>query len=270
MIRLPDRDLPENTHAMLKRWQQAIDAIDTYEERVESARRQFRACNVKGNDVFENVKHTLDAMCNGPRRCCYCEDSLADEVEHIKPKNLYPEEVFAWENYLYACGPCNAPKGSKFAVFTHSHGEIVEIQRRKGVPVVPPESGDPVLINPRRENPMEFLLLDILGTFQFVAGLGISDRDTQRARYTIKLLGLNGKNGALENARRSAYGSYRARLHEYIHKRNANALQDDLDECVEGIRTMAHPTVWKEMQRLHAKIPELKALFDQAPEALLW
>ena len=33
-------------------------------------------------------------MCAGAKRCMYCEDSAADEVEHHLPKNLYPEFVF--------------------------------------------------------------------------------------------------------------------------------------------------------------------------------
>ena len=47
----------------------------------------------------------------------YCEDSVGDEVEHHRPKNLYPDHTFLWDNYLYACGPCNGPKNNRFAVF---------------------------------------------------------------------------------------------------------------------------------------------------------
>jgi hypothetical protein len=33
---------------------------------------------------------------------------------------------------------------------------------------------------------------------------------------------------------------------------------------------MGHPTVWREMQRQAQLIPELRRLFEQAPEALTW
>jgi hypothetical protein len=31
-----------------------------------------------------------------------------------------------------------------------------------------------------------------------------------------------------------------------------------------------HPTVWREMQRQHLTVDELRQLFEQAPEALTW
>lgn len=37
-----------------------------------------------------------------------------------------------------------------------------------------------------------------------------------------------------------------------------------------ALQRMQHPTTWKEMQRQQQFIPELKELFDLAPEALDW
>ncbi|MBX3729546.1 MAG: hypothetical protein KF858_10215 [Candidatus Sumerlaeia bacterium] len=37
----------------------------------------------------------------------YCEDSRATDIEHIRPKEHYPEVAFVWENYAYACNVCN-------------------------------------------------------------------------------------------------------------------------------------------------------------------
>ena len=34
--------------------------------------------------------------------------------------------------------------------------------------------------------------------------------------------------------------------------------------------TIAHPTVWREMQRQHLLVDELRALFLAVPEALDW
>ena len=64
----------------------------------------------KETPPLRRCEPALSAMCHGPRRCMYCEDSAADEVEHFRPTDLYPEFVFAWMNYLYACGPCNVRK----------------------------------------------------------------------------------------------------------------------------------------------------------------
>ena len=54
----------------------------------------------------------------------YCEDSVADEVEHFRPKDLYPDVVFAWRNYLYACGQCNGGKNNRFSIVRAGHRRI--------------------------------------------------------------------------------------------------------------------------------------------------
>jgi uncharacterized protein (TIGR02646 family) len=268
MIQLPNTPLPTRADRQLQRWQQGIDALASYPERVQEAKKQFGARNTKQNSTFETVKQTLVTMCSGARRCAYCEDSWADEVEHFRPKDLYPEEVFAWVNYLYSCGPCNSPKGGQFKVFSTQTGAAVDVTRARGAAVVPPVGGRPVLINPRFENPLEFMDLDVLGTFRFVERDDTPEIE-ERARYTIELLHLNSRD-ALIDARRKAFLSYRAHLYEYLDKKRNNATAAELQALSDAIRRMHHPTVWKEMQRKHSLIPELQTLFGQVPEALAW
>ena len=74
-------------------------------EQVKAAKTLFKSRNRKENRTFAAVRKELADLCSGSRRCMYCDDSVADEVEHFRPKDLYPEVVFAWMNYLYACGP---------------------------------------------------------------------------------------------------------------------------------------------------------------------
>src|SRR2546426_12783509 len=116
MVQIEPVELPAHAKQALQRYQAEVDAESGYERRVEIADAKFKTYNRKSNSAFEQIKDTLDAMCSGARRCMYCEDSAADEIEHHRPKNLYPELAFAWENYLYACGPCNGPKNNRFAV----------------------------------------------------------------------------------------------------------------------------------------------------------
>jgi len=199
----------------------------------------------------------------------YCEDSAADEVEHHRPKDLYPGHVFAWENYLYACGPCNGPKNNRFAVFA-ADGSLVDLTRKRGQLPKPPPTGDPVLLHPRIEDPLDYMMLDIRGnTFLFVPTAPKTSREFKRADYTIAIMELNYKDH-LPIARREAYGSYRARVTEYISKRNAGVGRLRLRLMIKAIKRMQHPTVWSEMRRQHAKIPELARLFQLAPEALNW
>ena len=71
-------------------------------------------------------------------------------------------------------------------------------------------------------------------------------------------------------ARREAYGAYRARLFEYRDLRDGGEGEAVLTRLQEAIKTSAHPTVWREMQRQQAVIDELHGLFEEVPEALAW
>lgn len=268
MIRLRDAALSARVAKLLDRYQADVDAATTYAERVERAKAAFARRNKDSDPAFKEIRRALAALCSGNRRCCYCEDSFADEVEHIQPKDLYPDLVFSWLNYLYACGPCNGPKNNRFAVILPT-GEQREVTRRRGDPVVPPIAGQPALINPRAEDPLRFLDLDILDTFLFLPAEGLFPNDVLRAEYTIDVLALN-RREVLVQARRTAYGSYRARLHEYRRKAKRGDPPIELDALATGLRTMDQPTVWAEMKRRHRVVPELAELFRAVPGALDW
>lgn len=174
MIRLIPPALAGNAAAQLANYQQTVLNAGNYTAQVAEAKKRFSQYNTLSNPTFQEVKLRLTEMCVGSRRCNYCEDSVADEVEHIAPKDLYPERVFQWENYCYACGPCNGPKSNRYAVFrVDQNGAFYEIPAltrvQPGQPyqLIPPPPGLEALIDPRIENPLDFLLLDIAGGFQF-------------------------------------------------------------------------------------------------------
>ncbi len=248
MIHLSHHDLSQPAQVKLNGWQQTVDSTIDYERRVSQAKKLFSQHNTSNSPTFRHVRQVLTKMCSGARRCSYCEDSVADEVEHIKPKDLYPEAVFAWENYLYACGPCNGPKNNKFSVFSHATSQFTNVTRRSGAPVVEPEAGEPVLINPRIENPLDLLQLDLAGTFYFLPLINLQFKSRQRAEYTIKVLRLNDRD-YLVTARAEAFDSYRARLYQYINDKNKGVPQKQLNNLIEALQRMQHPTVWREMQR---------------------
>lgn len=267
MIHIQNQALPPATATKLAEYQQEIDAITDYAEQIVEAKQKFSSRNRKNNPVFKDVRVTLSDMCSGSRRCMYCEDSCADEVEHIKPKDLYPELVFVWKNYLYACGSCNGGKNNAYKIFDAT-GKITDITRKQGEAVIKPIAGNDVFINPRFENPLEYLWLDLSGTFAFIAHPSSSAQDKQRARYTIDTLELN--RDILLEARKEAYGNYRARLKEYIFERDNGTSQNKLKSLIASLIHLNHPTVWYEMKRQKQLMPELKTLFEQAPEALNW
>lgn len=267
MIKLRNVRLSATAGAQLRIWQTQINGAGDYAAQVSVVDKEFSRRNRKNNKTFREVHAALTRMCSGERRCCYCEDSQANQVEHFKPKSLYPELVFVWSNYLYACAICNPPKNSRFAVFDAA-GNPRDVTRQPNAAIMPPAKGEPVLINPRREDPTKWMQLDLLGTFRFVPTVPAGSREFQRVEYTIQLLDLN--RDLLPEARERAFGDYRARLYEYIEKRDAGASAKQRKPLIEAIRTMPHPTVWFEMKRQWRKIDELKTLFTKAPEALTW
>ena len=269
MIRLPDVPLPAEALASLAEYQREVDAQPDYAARVTRAKERFSALNKKGTKTIESVKATLGKMNSGVRRCAYCEDSFADELDHFRPKTLYPELVFAWANYLYACGHCNGSKTDHFAVFAEGTGVLTSVARKRNAPVIPPVPGRAVFIDPRVEDPTEYLSLDLADTFWFVprAKLGMVER--ARAEYTIRELQLNIRDW-LPQARRSAYWDYLAHLKGFVRDKAQGLPRVHLDRLAQEIRGRQHPTVWFEMKRQHAVLPELTLLFAEAPEALTW
>jgi len=272
VIQLPNVDLPRHATRWLARWQSEIDQLGDYALMVDSAKRTFKARNVKTNATFAAVRRALSLQCSGRKRCGYCEDSMADEIEHLRPKDLYPEQTFVWSNYIYACGPCNAPKGNRYAVFTGKAAEFCEVARGANDPVLPPPKGDPLLIDPRAEDPLTFMALDLKDTFLFLPLGAEASRQYRRADYTIGVLHLNDRPD-LVAARIDAYAAYEDRLARYVAAKQTGEPRDGLRNTADSIHNMSHPTVWREMKRQHDMAPHLKVLrglFLAAPEALNW
>jgi uncharacterized protein (TIGR02646 family) len=261
MIQIPARALPSELQGMLDDLQAKLDVMSHYTERVEAAK---RAWDNKPRERFRVIRDVLTAMCSGEDRCMYCEDSAADEIEHVRPKSLYPDHTFIWPNYLLSCGPCNGPKNNRFGVLGRTSRRFVEVARPRHAPVVPPEGGRMMLIDPRRDDPLRFMVLDLVFPFHFQPLHARGCVARARAAYTIAVLGLN--RDPLPRRRELAYGNYLDRLKAYIAEPDPAARVRRRD----AIRRLDHPTVWREMQRQHPVNAELRALFEQAREALAW
>ncbi len=117
------------------------------------ARRQVAANNQKQQGVlnvdthwsstrqtqaFKPVLKTLQAMAGDAQRCMYCLDSHGTDVEHFRPKALYPKHLYAWPNLLLCCTECGRFKGNKF----------------------PMQDKQALLLNPTREDPWKHLDFD--------------------------------------------------------------------------------------------------------------
>ena len=265
MVRLYPSELPKWASDSLQAWQADVDFYPEYVERVAAAKVAFKQKNTKSNRVFRQVKLHLSDMCSGAKRCHYCEDSSADEVEHVKPRSLYPEDTFNWSNYVYACGICNLCKISKHGVIVNE--SLLDVTRKKDDAVLPPPSGESAFLNPRSEDPENFMILDVRQTFRFVLDPSLDNIAKLRASFTLQTLKLNDRE-ELVFARKEAYKNYVARLKDYVQRRQLGETQDTLKHVLNSISRMNHPSVWRAMKRYHDRIPEIKALFEAAPEAL--
>lgn len=64
------------------------------------------------------AKDVIRALSDG--HCAYCQSSVAanqpGDVEHFKPKALFPTRAYRWGNYFYSCSACNNAKLSQWPV----------------------------------------------------------------------------------------------------------------------------------------------------------
>lgn len=278
MLSIRHRDLSDEALAVLRGRQKVIDDERSYAARVPRADALWKArvSTKQGRAAFKIVRETLAKMCVGPVRCAYCEDSLADEVEHILPKSLFPDLTFVWANYCFSCGPCNGPKSNRYG--TIHAGGLREFIRKRNDPVLPPPAGQSALIDPRHEDPTEFLELDLGGqlpdgqdldgTFEFLPRESLLDEDHLRAKFTIDVLGLNRE--VIRASRANAFGGFRARLREYAVALESGATDMQLDMLKSDLLRTPHLTVFHEMRRQRAYLPSISALFTRAPAALDW
>ena len=278
MLRIPDRSLAAGALAVLHALQERVNAELDYPRKVKAAKKAWDTKNstkVKA-DAFQTIRQTLAEMCIGAVRCGYCEDSLADEVEHIHPKSFFPELTFSWENYLFSCGPCNGPKGSRYGIMTEH--TVSELHRSRNDAVIPPPLGLSALIDPRKEDPLDILSLDlggttpdgteINGTFEFFPADSAETGAQARAEFTIDVLGLNRE--VMRVARENAFGGFRARLREYVSAKQDCVSDERLQELQNDLLSTPHLTVFAEMRRQKHFLPEVRALLEFAPEAEVW
>ncbi len=295
MIQLNSKNLKSASLAHLATAQTEIDSELTYEAKTKKAKTKWagKTGSVAAKLAFADVKSVLTDMCSGVQICVYCEHNEATDIEHIYPKRLYPEKAFVWTNYVFACGRCNTHyKGENFMIFNPSGSATVQDITPQANVYIIPSNDDAVFINQRLEDPMSFLELDILNQQYIFIERNTSGRDYEKAKYTKELLGLN-ERADLVRQRKAAHRWYFSELTKYVALKNApdfNTLifnargeininltssfeiekQKALDTLKLEILSHSHPTVWKELIRQRAFLPQTNILINQATEILTW
>ena len=278
MLKIASATINPAARGVLNTLQAKVNSKSTYSEQVTYAKKQWdsKTSSQVKRAAFKHIRETLSALCIGPVRCAYCEDSLAEQIEHIRPKDFFPDICFDFDNYLYACGPCNRPKSNRYGRVVGN--EVEEDVRRRNDPVLPPPTGPTALIDPRFEDPLSFFDLDLGGTmpdgtpvdatFQIFTRDGISLADAARSEFTIDVLKLN--RDVLCEARRNAFGGFRSRLRDYVQQKLGGAPEIALARLRDDLMYTPHLTVFFEMRRQRQYHPDLDVLFEDAPEALNW
>lgn len=71
---------------------------------------------LSGNYKHPDNKKALASASN--EKCIYCESKISHvyhgDIEHIKPKSIYANLEFAWENLGFVCAKCNGIKSNKY------------------------------------------------------------------------------------------------------------------------------------------------------------
>lgn len=78
--------------------------------------RPGRTGKLEFKKLWRKAKEHVAAMSSG--MCAYCEGAVmatdAGQVEHFKPKALFPTLAYDWDNYFLVCGKCNVAKSDNW------------------------------------------------------------------------------------------------------------------------------------------------------------
>lgn len=134
----------------------------------------------------EDVRQQLmDDQC---KKCAYCEKSIEDEqrhVDHYRPKSMYNNLAFTWDNLVGACWACNLKKHDDFPLDDENNRFT--------------EREIPLLINPYIDDPSEYIAFH---EEVAVPKKGLTGLKLRKAEKTIELLL---QRNALENRRRAKW-----------------------------------------------------------------
>jgi uncharacterized protein (TIGR02646 family) len=289
MIQLASKALSATTQKTLEELQKEVDGQATFLDKAEKAQTLWDSKGgVKGKNAFKEIVTELEGMCVYVGVCNYCEQSEANDVEHIYPKSFFPRHAFVWTNYLLACKQCNSAYKLDKCFVIDTHHNLIEVLRKKEPPF-----NTVAFINPRTEDPNKFMILELL-SFKFILLPGLNAVDTHKANSTLDILQLNHRDTLIQ-ARKSAAMYFYQRmvmLVGILRTQNLQELEDLLtpyDEQLDKtkplpllkqeltislrrhITSYQHPSVWHAIKVIESKVNDKwKAVFQQIPDALNW
>ena len=162
MLRCKTMFLSSSATNSLASLQAKVDILSSRKEKYQVARQLFNKKSPKR--TFDEIKRLLAEMAPPCDSCFYCERDRYRDIDHFRPLRHFPEAAFSWENYVYSCVVCNQDeKSDNFAIFAQGADYLV-LSRGTSFDFVMP-SDDCVPINPRHEDPLDFMMLDLERSF---------------------------------------------------------------------------------------------------------
>ena len=156
------------------------------------AEAEKRYGNARKTKWFAPLVKELGKLAGPGERCMFCSGSESSDVEHYRPKALWPELAMTWENFLWSCTPCNRGKSSRFPPETEPGGR---------------------LINPMDENVWDFFFIDDFGFLTPRFDIAANEPNA-RGVSTRDLLSLNRE--AVQDSRLMRLNSLRQQVHDAL------------------------------------------------------
>lgn len=131
------------------------------------------------SDMFHQRELRLLIATEFDHKCAYCERHLGEDgdVDHFRPKSLYPWLAFEWVNLFYVCSQCNRSKSNNFPVSGRHAPFLATVDEIQLV-----ESS--LLVDPSLEHPGRFLLF-------LSSGHVTSRNNSKKGSVTIDTFQLN-------------------------------------------------------------------------------
>ncbi|WP_222537025.1 HNH endonuclease [Pedobacter polysacchareus] len=289
MILLVSKTLNKSEADILLGLQGRVDAEVTFTSRASRAQSLWDSKgNVAGKAAFVKIREKLEGMCVFVGLCNYCEQSEANDIEHIHPKSFFPQYSFDWSNYILACKQCNSGHKLDKGYVIDGQDELVGLVRGNEPPFA--TIG---FINIRTEDPQYFMMLNPI-TYKFEIFAHLSKAEKNKAQGTLNILELNERDTLLA-ARKSAARHYYEMLDRLVKMLGSKSMveleqiltpYDDLFDLTRPlsdikvellasfkkyISTYQHPSVWQTIKLIHSKTDSRwKSLFEKLPDALNW
>jgi 5-methylcytosine-specific restriction endonuclease McrA len=131
MIKLSKCDLPESISEKIRERTERFAILLAAGEPIPEA----LASAYKSPEVKELLRReTAD-------KCVYCESKVPHvdhgDVEHLRPKSIFPELRFSYENLTFSCGVCNTKKGDFYCNETPLLNPYEDLPEEHLMPVGP-------------------------------------------------------------------------------------------------------------------------------------